>query len=472
MTSRKCNVDLIHRGKHDRIVIGFPIQSRVVLHSLVQKPELNGKGGVVMSVINKKSGRQRVFLAPVAEQPNRRRQRGKNFIVNVKPSNLKLEARCIDHLSVEELQMILLVSLSKESGTIESAEKSRIRNMDDFAELKSEVSVLQLESPEQIVDLLALPEFSEDASPSEPFSTDNSATLHTAKKKTNISPQTKEEIQRKRRRICPICCLVLPICESETVYMGCCGETVCGGCIHLNRKATKKLWGQKDTCPFCRHLPASDSAQVVSRLQQRSQRFQDPHAFFQLAVHHRRGSCGLVKDAEKSFEMLQQAVDFATPRSNPAAALRLSNAYQMGIPEAGIPVDNVRCREYLEIAAYIGSNVQAWYQLGRLYYSEATKTEAREDEAIQQKNENMESAIYHFRIAASYGCDPSMKILRETFYNQRGLITREDYKISKLAWETAKEEMSSPSRSEAKNLNAWKRRETVFCKQVEEEVTS
>ncbi|KAG7361747.1 hypothetical protein IV203_036848 [Nitzschia inconspicua] len=72
----------------------FPLESRVILHGLVNAPELNGKVGIIRSTLND-AGRQSVYL------------QDEKKTVGLKPTNLKYEPRSVDSLSVKELKLVL-----------------------------------------------------------------------------------------------------------------------------------------------------------------------------------------------------------------------------------------------------------------------------------------------------------------------------------------------------------------------------
>ena len=75
------------------------------------------------------------------------------------------------------------------------------------------------------------------------------------------APPTREE--------CPICFLLLPIDEeTETFYRGCCGKSICRGCVYVqldtllgaaSEEIQEKVLSPLSSCPFCRtELPKSD----------------------------------------------------------------------------------------------------------------------------------------------------------------------------------------------------------------------
>jgi hypothetical protein len=107
----------------------FPLETRVILQGLLKAPDLNGKVGIVRSGLTR--GRQQVYIEELSKS------------VALKLSNLKLEGRSIDTLSVKELKTIL------KSKNVSDSELTGI----DISDLKSKLSSWT-DSPEEIADWL------------------------------------------------------------------------------------------------------------------------------------------------------------------------------------------------------------------------------------------------------------------------------------------------------------------------------
>jgi len=75
-------------------VTNFPTEARVILQGLLKAPDLNGKKGVVRSVLSS-AGRHTVYIKELDK------------CVGLKPSNLRYEPILLESLSVKELKMVL-----------------------------------------------------------------------------------------------------------------------------------------------------------------------------------------------------------------------------------------------------------------------------------------------------------------------------------------------------------------------------
>jgi hypothetical protein len=109
----------------------FPFETRVILHGLLNAPELNGKLGIVRSELNS-AGRYSVFI------------KDENKTVGLKPLNLQYEPRTVGSLSAKELKMVL------KGKQVEESEYSGI----DKSELRAKVLEL-VPDEEDIPKLLA-----------------------------------------------------------------------------------------------------------------------------------------------------------------------------------------------------------------------------------------------------------------------------------------------------------------------------
>ena len=86
---------------------------------------------------------------------------------------------------------------------------------------------------------------------------------------------------------CPLCYLRMPLLASGGVYMTCCGEVICSGCIHAPVYDDQGNTVEKK-CPFCR-----------TRLKKRIEAG-DARAMFNLGMYHYNGQYGLPQDYNKT----------------------------------------------------------------------------------------------------------------------------------------------------------------------------
>jgi hypothetical protein len=110
----------------------FPVEARVILQGLLKAPDLNGKKGVVRSVLSS-AGRHIVYIKALDK------------IVGLKPSNLRYEPISLKSLTAKELKMVLKYKNQEPSDTT-GMEKS---------DLQARVSKLIDDSSEELPELLA-----------------------------------------------------------------------------------------------------------------------------------------------------------------------------------------------------------------------------------------------------------------------------------------------------------------------------
>ena len=112
-------------------VADFPTEARVVLHGLLKAPDLNGKKGVVRSVLSS-AGRHTVFIEELGKS------------VGLKPSNLMYEPIALDSLSVKEMKMVLNYKSKEPADTLGM----------DKSDMQARIFEL-FDSPEELPALLA-----------------------------------------------------------------------------------------------------------------------------------------------------------------------------------------------------------------------------------------------------------------------------------------------------------------------------
>lgn len=97
------------------------------------------------------------------------------------------------------------------------------------------------------------------------------------------------------REDCPICMLPLPLCEGETSFRYCCGQTICLGCYIARKVDYASGKTVKDnTCPFCRepHTPDKLVLDQLNKLMEKG----NGKAFNLVAGHCLKEQMGLVQD--------------------------------------------------------------------------------------------------------------------------------------------------------------------------------
>eukprot|EP00536_Pseudo-nitzschia_multiseries_P009830 jgi/Psemu1/306854/fgenesh1_kg.286_\ len=152
----------------------FPTEARVILQGLVKAQDLNGKKGVVRSVLSS-AGRHTVYIEELDKS------------VSLKPLNLSYEPIALENLSVKELNVILKYK-NKQSKSTSGMDKS---------DLQAQVSDL-IDGSEELPELLAKAKASEN--PSTPTT---AAHTQAAEQLSNMSPDQLRQQARMMRTMDP-----------------------------------------------------------------------------------------------------------------------------------------------------------------------------------------------------------------------------------------------------------------------------
>ena len=229
---------------------------------------------------------------------------------------------------------------------------------------------------------------------------------------------------------CPICLVRLPD-NGDTVYLSCCGKTVCIGCPHANKTMLQEEMAKLETsvnaddgqqasaihvaahpivkcltkdsypCPFCRRaLPKTDD-EIVSVLQKRMD-LQDPHAYFNMAGYVREGLHGIARDEQKAVSLLERAAALGSAE----ACSDLFLCYLLGLCE--VKQDAAKARSLL-IRAAKGGLAQARHNLATLEYESG----------------QIDAAIRHLKISTAAGYKLSLESMEEL--RDEGHISEEEY---------------------------------------------
>ena len=216
---------------------------------------------------------------------------------------------------------------------------------------------------------------------------------------------------------CPICFVQLPSFLTASTYMGCCGKTICNGCIHANARMNKE---QK--CPFCRTPAPTSDKKIIKRIIKRVE-MGDPRAMHQLGSHYAEGIYGLPQNHAKALELWHQSAELG----NTAAYLNIGNAYWCG---RGVERNEKKADYYYELAA-MGGVAEARYNLGN----------------AEIRAGNMDRALKHYMIAVGSGHNASLKMIKELYTH--GQATKDDYAKALKAYQAYLGEIKSDDRDQA-----------------------
>ena len=194
-------------------------------------------------------------------------------------------------------------------------------------------------------------------------------------------------------------------------YYPCCGKTICKGCTYSFCES-----GNIKNCPYCKAENLGKTIEEkVEELMKRVEA-NDAGAISMLANYYCYGENGFRQDQTKAMELYARAADLGCSE----ARCHLADLYtQRG--------DLKKAKFHFEVAAMAGHE-KSRYMLG----------------IVEDKLDNMERAVKHWRIAASSGCFCAMHTLTtclETEY-----ISREAIDTTLAAYNISCAEMRSEAR--------------------------
>ena len=272
---------------------------------------------------------------------------------------------------------------------------------------------------------------------------------------------------------CQIC--MLPMGHSlsgfgdSTVYMPCCGKTICQGCVMSAWKEINE-GNLKKWCPFCR-VPVERmkneiildmitpfigntqnfSTKDVKRLsdglkkdhKEKLGRFMsrieagDAKALFGMGTAFKKGDLGLPQDVKMAMKLYSRAGEFGLC----TAHFNIAVAYWKG--DDGVEVDNKKalCRFML---AAIGGHEHARCTLG----------------LIDKSMGNMgtiggyHTAMKHFMIAAKSGLEGALKEVALGY--KAGHVSKDEYATTLRAYQVSVDEMKSEQRTKARLIKEEK----------------
>ena len=223
--------------------------------------------------------------------------------------------------------------------------------------------------------------------------------------------------------ICPVCQSVLPIEVGESMTQPCCMNLVCNGCLLSSIR-----YGIMN-CPLCRTAFPTSESQVHAMVQKKSDAGH-PMALCFRGDQLRCGVNGAVMDVSGGIELCRQAAELGVKEAHYTLG-------QMYGPGGHLRLDLTRSVEHYEKAAMSG-HVMARFSLGVLEYNDGRK----------------HLALQHFLISAKMGHTDSLRNINRLL--KEGIATKADYDGALQGHEAATEEMSSPTRDEAKVMG-WRK---------------
>ena len=228
------------------------------------------------------------------------------------------------------------------------------------------------------------------------------------------------------REECPICMIPLPIGEEGTIFMKCCGKTICRGCGYKAVETDEKngvdpfMMGM---CAFCRQPPIHPKNQIkaLKKLMKKN----NPKAFVIMATRYEEGNSVIQSDT-KSLEMRIRAAELGS-----AQAIGLIGKFY----EVGRVVEQNMSKvfEFLEVSAKKRS-VLAHHLL-----------------ALYEEDINIQKSIKHYKVAACAGYRPAMDGLMNLYRYK--LLSKEDLAQTLRAFQVSNDLTKSKERDYARALN-------------------
>ena len=229
---------------------------------------------------------------------------------------------------------------------------------------------------------------------------------------------------------CPICIIPLTYNAEECTYMACCGKHICNGCVYCL---------PRQRCPFCNTAGPKSEEEIIKRLFNRIEKYNDTYAMVMLSEHYSKGQYGLLVDQSKAFELLQRACELGTASVQVSSDLphyHLGIKYQTGdLTE----IDKKKAVHHYQIAAMMG-NIHARHNLG----------------CSERENRNYHRAMKHFMIAAECGCENSLDVVKQGFRD--GIVTKEQFEKTLRDYQASCDETKSEQRDRAAVIKARARK--------------
>jgi len=248
-------------------------------------------------------------------------------------------------------------------------------------------------------------------------------------------PQHKKECKKRAKELhdeelfkqpptlddCPICYLRLPYLDTGRRFYGCCGKTICSGCIYAPVYDHQGNMLEK-TCPFCR-TPESTSDEEIIKRNEKLVEAGDAEAISNMGYYYKVGMYGLPQDHNKALELYHRAGKLGVA----TAYNYIGACYNNG---EGVEVDKKKAVHYYELAAMKG-NLTARDNLGN----------------IEGHAGNHNRALKHFMIAVKGGSNDSLETIRKMV--TIGLATKDDYATALESYQVYLDEIKSNQRDEA-----------------------
>ena len=225
---------------------------------------------------------------------------------------------------------------------------------------------------------------------------------------------------------CPICFQRLPILNTGSKYMECCGKLICSGCSYAPVYDNQGNVVVEEKCPFCRTPTPHTVEEEIGRTKKRLDA-EDPFAIHKFGVIYRDGTDGFPQDHTKALELWHRAGELGYAQ----AYNNIGVSYFEG---RGVGVDKKKATHYYELAAMAGE-IQARHNLG-LYEIRAG---------------NMDRAVKHLMIAIRDGSSHSLETIQKMY--SKGFATKEDYTAALQLYQKYLGEIKSIQRDKAAKLS-------------------
>ena len=230
---------------------------------------------------------------------------------------------------------------------------------------------------------------------------------------------------------CPICMMTLPPHESESLYLTCCGKTMCWGCafstigVHVrNGRHLSEALTLGAICPFCRESHGQAYKSVMKRAE-----YGQHEAMFQVGMYgFKKGENSLKIDKTEGMKWLQRAVEAGSGK----AAHRLGCWYVVG---ECVDRDIEKALGYFQKAAELNC-IPPFNIMGLI---------------LMLKGE-IEEAMLNFRQAAIGGISDAVLFGFLRYGFSEGFITKEEYALTLRKNQAICNDMNSEGRQKVRRF--------------------
>ena len=254
---------------------------------------------------------------------------------------------------------------------------------------------------------------------------------------------------------CPVCDLPMPLIPKKSIYMPCCGETICHGCSRHANQRENHVNGVAH-CPVCDTMPPCMRYHVV--LRKNIAENDDADAMYHMGEEYLTGGCGDWRtgvpdpeDIKEGIDLLRKAADHGSIK----ACCRLAMYHKRG--HYNCKVSEEKEVEYMKKAAEAGCLSIHGQLAAKTLTAVKPYLNFKNDAELNAGSTLAELAFHHARIGTEAGDDDAMHVLKTMGKSLfRNLVTEDELNELVRIGEAAKAAMDSESRARADRADVEK----------------